>query len=66
MEKLLCVSVDEPFALYMRFLMQSILHWSKQLKDQPVLLLSSFVYISSINERKNMNLRENTCYEMIN
>ena len=32
--------------------------WSKQLKDQPVLLLSSFVHNSSINEHKKMKLRE--------
>ena len=42
------------------------LHWSKQLKDQPVLLLSFFVHNSFINEYKNMKLRENTCYEKIN
>ena len=41
------------------------LHWSKELKDQPVLLLSSFVHYSSINEHKNMKLKENICYEMI-
>ena len=37
----------------------------KTVKDQSVLLLSSFVHNSSINEYKNMKLRENTCYEMI-
>ena len=42
------------------------LTWSKQLKGQPVLLLSSFVHNSSINEHKNMKLRENTGYERIN
>ena len=42
------------------------IHRSKQLKDQPVLLLSFFVRNSSINEHKDMKLRENTCYEMIN
>ena len=42
-----------------------IMHWSKQLKDQPVLLLSSFVHNSPINEHKNMKLRENT-YKRIN
>ena len=42
------------------------LHWSKQLKDQPVLLLSSFVHYSSITEHKNMKLKENIFYEMIN
>ena len=42
------------------------IHWSKQLKGQPVLLLSSFVHNSSINELKNMKLRENACYEKIN
>ena len=41
------------------------IHGSKQLKDQPVLLLSSFVHNSSINEHENMKLRENICYEMI-
>ena len=42
------------------------IHWSKQLNDQPVLLLSSFVHNLSINEHKNMKLKENTCYERIN
>ena len=42
------------------------LQWSKQLKDRPVLLFSSFGNNSSINEHKNMKLRENTCYEIIN
>ena len=46
---------------------QTELRWSKQLKDHPVLLLSSFCENnSSINEHKNMKLRENTCYERIN
>ena len=34
------------------------IQWSKQLKDQPVLLLSSFVHNSSINEHKNMKLKK--------
>ena len=42
------------------------IHWSKQLKDQPVLLLSSFKDNSSVNEHKNMKLKESTYYEMIN
>ena len=41
-------------------------HWSKQLKDQPVLLLYSFVPKTSIKKRKKLKLRENTCYEKIN
>ena len=41
------------------------LYWSKQLKDQPILLLSSFIQNSSINEHKNMKLRENICYETL-
>ena len=45
--------------------MQEKVHWSKQLKDQPVLLLSSFVNNSSINEHKNMKLTENACCERI-
>ena len=36
-----------------------------KLKLQPVLSFSSFVHNSSINENKNMKLRENICYEMI-
>ena len=48
------------------FEIKYIIHWSKQLKDQPVLLLFSFVHNCSINELKNMKLRENICYEMIN
>ena len=47
--------------IYIRYI-----HWSKQLKGQPVLVLSSFVHNSSINEHRNMKLRENTCYERIN
>ena len=38
-------------------LLISYIHWSKQLKGQPVLLLSSFVHNSSINEHKNMKIR---------
>ena len=41
------------------------IYWSEQLKDQPNLLLSSFVHNSSIKEPKNMKFRENNCYEMI-
>ena len=41
------------------------LHWCSKLKERPVLLFSSFVRNSSINEHKNMKLRENICYEMI-
>ena len=41
------------------------LHSSKQLNNQPVLLFSSFGHDSSVNEHKNMKLRENTCCEMI-
>ena len=41
------------------------LHWSKQFKGQPVLLLSSFMHASLINEHKNTKLREKTCYESI-
>ena len=43
-----------------------IIHWSKGLKGQPVLLLSSSGHNSSINEDKNMKLRESICYETIN
>ena len=42
------------------------IHWSKQLNNQPVLLLSSSVHNCSINEHKNMKLRENICFEIIN
>ena len=45
---------------------KSYVHWSKQLKGQPVLLLSSFVHNSSITEHKDKKLRENTSYESIN
>ena len=37
-----------------------------KIKGQPVLLFPSFVHNHSINERKNMKLREDICYEMIN
>ena len=43
-----------------------LIHWLKQLKGQPVLLLSSFVHNSSINEHKNMKLKENIRYERNN
>ena len=42
------------------------MHWSKRLNDQDDLLPSSFVHNSSVKEHKNMKLRENTFYEMIN
>ena len=42
------------------------MHWLKQLKNQPVLLISSSVHNSSINEYKNMKLREKICFERIN
>ena len=42
-----------------------IIHWCSKLKEQPVLSLTSFVHNSSVNEHKNMKLRENICYEMI-
>ena len=41
------------------------LHWWTKLKDQPVLMFSCFEHNFSINERKNMKLRKNICYEMI-
>ena len=41
------------------------LHSCPKLKLQPVFSFSSFVHNSSINEHKNMKLRENICYEMI-
>ena len=42
------------------------IHWCSKLKEQPVLLLTSFVHNSSVNEHKSMKLRENICYEIIN
>ena len=42
------------------------IHSCPKLKLQLVLYFSSFVYNSSINEQKNMKLRENISYEMIN
>ena len=41
-------------------------HSRPKLKLQPVLLFSSFMHNSSVNEHKNMKLRENICYKMIN
>ena len=41
------------------------IHCSPKVKVQPALSFSSFVHNSSINELKNMKLRENTCYEML-
>ena len=46
--------------------LMSFLRWSNLLKDRSVLLFSSFVHNSWINEYNNMKLRENICYEMIN
>ena len=57
-----CIKSKIPFGNLVNF----DIHWSKQLKDQPVLLLSSFMHNCSINEHKNMKLRENTYYEKIN
>ena len=52
---------------FIKLLMHNLnIHWSNQLKDQHVLLLSSFVHNSSFNEHKNMKLRENTSKEMVN
>ena len=42
------------------------LHSCPKLKLQPVLSLSYFLHNSSINEHKNMKLRENICFEIIN
>ena len=42
------------------------LHWCSKLREQPVLLMSCFVYNSLINEHKNMKLRENASNEIIN
>ena len=41
------------------------IHSCPKLKLQPVLSFSSFVHNCSINEHKNMKLRENIYYEMI-
>ena len=41
-------------------------HLRPKLKLRLVLAFSSFVHNSSINEYKNMKLRENLCYEIIN
>ena len=44
----------------------SNIHSCPKLSLQPVLSFSSFVHGSSVNEHKNMKLRENFYYEMIN
>ena len=44
---------------------ESFLHSCTKLKLQTVLSFSSFVHNFSINEHKNMKLRENICYEKI-
>ena len=54
------------FNVYRRLKKGFYVQWSKQLKDQLVFFLSSFVHNSSINEHKNMKLRENNCYEIVN
>ena len=41
-------------------------HSCPKLKLQLVLSLSYFLHNSSINEHKNMKLRENICFEIIN
>ena len=35
-------------------------------KKQPALLLSSFMHNFSINEHKNVKLKENICFEIAN
>ena len=45
--------------------LDAIIHSCPKLKLRPFLPFSSFVHKSSINEYKNMKLRENICYEMI-
>ena len=42
------------------------LHSCPKLSLQPVLSFSSFVHNSSINELKNMKLREKICFEILN
>ena len=42
------------------------IHWCPKLKLQPLLSFSFFVQNSSIDECKNMKLRENICFEIIN
>ena len=42
------------------------LHWRTKLKDQPALIFSCFKHNFSINERKNLKLIENICYETMN
>ena len=42
------------------------IHSCPKFKLQSVLSFSSFVHNSSINEHKNMKLRESICYESLN
>ena len=49
-----------------KILLCEILHWCSKLKGQPSLLFSSFVHSYSINEHKNIKLREDICYKLIN
>ena len=42
------------------------IHSCPKLSLQPALSFSSVVHSSSVNEHKNMKLRENFYYEMIN
>ena len=41
---------------------ERLIHWCSKFNEQPVLLFSSFVHDSSINEHKNMKLRENVFF----
>ena len=48
------------------YMYMNITHSCPKLKLQPVLSFSSFVHKFSTNEHKNMKLRDNICYEMVN
>ena len=57
--------VEEKNSEYHVYIIMEI-HSCPKLKSHPVLSFSSFEHNSSINEHKNMKLKENICYEMIN
>ena len=49
-----------------KFQFTSSIHWCPKLKLHPVSSFSSFEHNSPINEHKNMKLKENICFEIIN
>ena len=58
--------IIKPKAINLNLFSITKIHSCPNLKLQPASSLSSFLHNSSINEHKNMKLRENICFEIIN